>query len=89
MALCRQAPPTEAEAQEACRARVWAAYQALVQALAAAGLEELDPRALYEHSASAVLLRGSLLVRGHRASLADGLPPGTGLSRGQGVIPQP
>ena len=76
--LCPQAPPTEAEAQEACRARVWAAYQALVQALAAAGLEEYEPGALYEHSASAVLLRGTLLVRGRRASLAEGLPPGTG-----------
>lgn len=57
---------------------MWAAYQALVQALAAAGLEEYEPGALYEHSASAVLLRGTLLVRGHRASLAEGLPPGMG-----------
>ncbi len=58
----------------------------LVQALAAAQLEEYPAGAQYAHAAPAVLLRGTLLVRGHRASLADGLPSGMPAGRAEQVL---
>jgi hypothetical protein len=80
---CAQA--TDADAQEAARARVWAAYLALVQALAAAQLEEVGAGGRYAHAAPAVLLRGSLRARGVRASLAEGLPAGAAARAGRTV----
>ncbi len=91
-ALPVRAQATDADAQEAARARVWTAYLALVQALAAAQLEEVGAGGRYAHAAPAVLLRGSLRVRGVCASLAEGLPAGEAApAQGapSGVRPEP